>query len=59
MAFSSPPLDGLKGIAPRSLLRRPRPLIEIGEIEVSLHKEPSAGRSEGEEVPASEGWRFS
>ena len=47
MASFSPPSDGLKGIAPRSLSRRPRPLIEIGEVQDSLHKEPSAGSSEG------------
>jgi hypothetical protein len=46
MANFSPPSDGLKGIAPRSLTRRPRPLIEIGEMD-SLHKEPPARSSEG------------
>jgi hypothetical protein len=47
MASFALPSDGLKGIAPRSL-RRPRPLIEIGEVLLhSLHKGPSAGSSTG------------
>jgi hypothetical protein len=50
MAMHALPSDGSKGIAPRSLLRRPRPLIEIGVVASldSLHKEPSAGSSAGE-----------
>ena len=59
MAVLSPPFDGLKGIAPRPLSRRLRPLIEIGDVQDSLHKEPSAGSSEGERSPASERWRSS
>jgi hypothetical protein len=48
MANFSPPSDGLKGIAPRSLTRCSRPLIEIGEVKDSLHKEePPARSSEG------------
>jgi hypothetical protein len=40
-------VDGCRRIAPRSLMRRPRPLIEIGEVENnSLRREPSAGYSE-------------
>jgi|SRR5215216_6478983 len=39
--------DGCRRIAPRSPMRRPRPLIEIGEVEKnSLRREPSAGYSE-------------
>src|SRR5215207_11248082 len=58
MASCAPPSDGLKGIAPR-LLRRLRPLIEIGEVHDSLHKEPSAGSSTGELSLATEGRRDS
>ena len=57
MACFAPPSDGLKGIAPRPLLRRLRPLIEIGDVHDSLHKEPSAGSSTGELSLATEGWR--
>src|SRR5215217_7248168 len=60
MACFALPSDGLKGIAPRPLLRRLRPLIEIGEeVHDSLHKEPSAEYSTGELSPATEGWRSS
>jgi hypothetical protein len=56
MACFALPSDGLKGIAPRPL-RRPRPLIEIGEVQDSLHKEPSAEYSTGELSLATEGRR--
>jgi hypothetical protein len=39
--------DGCRRIAPLPLMRRLRPLIEIGE-EDSLRREPSAGHSKGE-----------
>ncbi len=47
MALVAPPSDGLKGIAPRPQRRLP-PLIEIGEVQDSLHKEPTAEYSTGE-----------
>ena len=47
MAFCSPPSEARKE-SPLGPSRRPRPLIEIGEGQDSLYKEPSAGYSTGE-----------
>ncbi len=50
MAFNILLPDGFGGFAPRPL-GTPRPLIEIGELERSLRREPTAGSSEGTSEP--------
>lgn len=48
MAFVPPPLEMASKESPLGPFRGgPRPLIEIGEVQDSLRREPSAGRSEG------------